>query len=49
MLNVERYFSYRQSIIYALDYFDFRDAVARRRIFRKNAPAHLNASLSTRV
>jgi predicted TIM-barrel fold metal-dependent hydrolase len=37
MPNVERYCTYRQSLTYAWDYFDFLDEAARRAIFRDNA------------
>ena len=37
MPNVERYCTYRQSLTYAWDYFDFLDDNARRLIFRENA------------
>lgn len=37
MPNVERYCTYRQSLTYAWDYFDFLDSDARRAIFRENA------------
>lgn len=37
MPNVERYCTYRQSLTYAWNYFDFLDKDARRAIFRENA------------
>ena len=37
MPNVERYCTYRQSLTYAWDYFDFLDENARQMIFRTNA------------
>jgi predicted TIM-barrel fold metal-dependent hydrolase len=37
MPNVERFCTYRQSLTYALDHFDFLDDTDRRAIFRENA------------
>jgi predicted TIM-barrel fold metal-dependent hydrolase len=37
MPNVERYCTYRQSLTYCWNHFDFLDDAARRRIFRENA------------
>ena len=41
MPNVERYCTYRQSLTYALDHFDFLTEADRRAIFRDNAAALL--------
>ena len=37
MPNVERYCTYRQSLTYAWDHFDFLDDMSRKAIFRENA------------